>query len=105
MVRNRARPIHASNVTTSLWWQEDIKPLTKWQWDAVVEKKAHRGRLWNVMGKEQYIREMWEHFCKERARVQRFRQETEEEKASRNTGPAAAGIASQRVLGASEVLH
>ena len=38
------------------------KPLTKWQWYEFVEKKAHRGRLWEMIGKEQDIREVWEHF-------------------------------------------
>ena len=32
------------------------KPLTRWQWYEFVEKKAHRGRLWKMMGKEQYVR-------------------------------------------------
>ena len=30
------------------------------------------------MGKEQHVRDMWEYFCQERARVKRFRQEAEE---------------------------
>ena len=33
-----------------------------------------------MMGKEQYVREMWEYFCQERARVKRFREEAEEER-------------------------
>ena len=37
------------------------KPLTKWQWNEFVEKKAHRGRLWRMFGEDQYIREMWEY--------------------------------------------
>ena len=32
------------------------------------------------MGKEQHVREMWEYFCQERARVRRFREQAEEEK-------------------------
>ena len=40
------------------------KPLPKWQWYEFTEKKAHRGRLWKMMGKEQYTREMWEYFAK-----------------------------------------
>ena len=36
-VRSHARPIHA-------------KPLTKWQWHEFVEKKAHRGSQWKMMG-------------------------------------------------------
>ena len=38
------------------------EPLTNWQRYEFVGKKVHRGRLWKMMGKEQYIREMWEHF-------------------------------------------
>ena len=30
-------------------------PLKNWQWEAVVEKKARRGRLWRMLGKDQYI--------------------------------------------------
>ena len=41
------------------------KPLTKWQWFEFVEKKAHRGRLWKMLGKDQYVREMWESYCRE----------------------------------------
>ena len=33
-----------------------------------------------MIGKEQYVREMWEYFCRERARVKRFREQAEEEK-------------------------
>ena len=33
-----------------------------------------------MMGKEHYVREMWEYFCQERARVERFREEAEEER-------------------------
>ena len=54
------------------------EPLTKWQWHEFVEKKAHRGRLWKMMGKEQYVREMWEYFRRERDRGNRFRVEAEE---------------------------
>ena len=32
-------------------------PLTKRQWYEFVDNKAHRGRLWKMMGKEQYTRE------------------------------------------------
>ena len=33
-----------------------------------------------MMGKEQYVREMWEYFCQERVRVKRFREKADEEK-------------------------
>ena len=51
-----------------------------------TEKKAHRGRLWKIVGKEQYVREMWEYFCQERARVKRFRDEAEEERQAGTQG-------------------
>ena len=44
-----------------------------------MEKKAYRGRIWRMMGKEQYVRGMWEHFLQERARVRQFRERAEEE--------------------------
>ena len=72
-VRKHTRPIYASNVTTSLLVARGDKPLTKWQWHEFVEKKAHRGWLWRMLGKEQYIREMWEYHCRERSRVKKLR--------------------------------
>ena len=51
------------------------EPLTKWRWYEFVEKRALRGRLWKMIGKEQYMREMWEYSCCERLRVKRFREE------------------------------
>ena len=77
------------------------KPLTKWQWHEFVEKEAHRGGLWEMMGKEHYVRGMWEHFYQERARVKRFR---EEAKKSRQEYKAS-GSWSQRVLGARLMLQ
>ena len=29
---------------------------------AVVDKKAHRGRIWRIMGNKQLTRGMWEYF-------------------------------------------
>ena len=31
--------------------------LKNWQWKAVVEKKAHRGRLWRMLEKRPYFQE------------------------------------------------
>ena len=57
-----------------------------------------------MMGKEPCVRGMWKYFLQERNRVKRFREQAEEEKQARNTRSLVAGIASQRILGASEVL-
>ena len=56
------------------------KTLTNWQWYEFVENKPHRGRLWKMKGKEQYIPEMWEYYCRERSRVRNFREEAQKEK-------------------------
>ena len=40
------------------------KPVINRQWREFAGQKAHRGRLWKIMGKEQYAREMWEYFAK-----------------------------------------
>ena len=37
-------------------------PLKNWQWCAVVEEKAHRGRLRRMLRKDQYIQGMWAAF-------------------------------------------
>ena len=40
--------------------------------EKVVEKKAHRGRLWEVMGSEQFLRGMWDHFTLQMAGTRKF---------------------------------
>ena len=41
---------------------QGLAPLKSWQWKAVVEKKAHRGRQWGMLGKDKLIQGMWEYF-------------------------------------------
>ena len=46
-----------------------------------MEKKAYRGRMWKMMGKDQYLHGMWEYFPpRKKSRVKRFRELAEEEK-------------------------
>ena len=59
---------------------EGEKPLSNVQRRQVVEKKAYPGRMWKMMGKEPYLRGMWEHFFQDRSRAKRFRELVEEEK-------------------------
>ena len=54
--------------------------LKNWQWKAVVEKKARRGRLWRMLEKDQYIHGMWEYFSFERAKAKTFMKDAEKEK-------------------------
>ena len=52
---------------------QQAKPrLKSWQWRAVVERKAHRERIWKVMGNEHFIG-MWEYFALQRAEVKKSR--------------------------------
>ena len=55
---------------------------------AIVEKKAHRGRLRRMLGKDQYIQGMWEYFLV-RLKAQKFREDAEKGKAGRDTRPMA----------------
>ena len=68
-----------------------------------MEKKAYRGRMWKMGGEEPYLRG-WEHFFSERSKAKKFRQLAERGKTGGNTRLVAAEIASQRILGASEML-
>ena len=45
-----------------------------------MEKKAHRGRIWRIMGNEQFTRGMWEYFTLRRAEAKRIRDDTAREK-------------------------
>ena len=38
--------------------QQGKQPLKLCEWKGVVEKKAHGGRLWKVLGSEQFLRGM-----------------------------------------------
>ena len=45
-----------------------------------MERKAYRGRMWKILGKEPYLRGMWEYFLQERSIVKKFRELADEEK-------------------------
>ena len=47
--------------------QQGKQRLKLWQWRGVVERKAHRGRIWKVMDNAQFLRGMWEYSTLERA--------------------------------------
>ena len=46
--------------------------VKNWQWKADVEKTAHRGSLWRMLGKDQYIQGMWEYLSLERVKAKSF---------------------------------
>ena len=67
---------HAINLCQQCYIEQMVqqgKPrLNSWQWRAVVEKKAVRGRRWKIMGSEQFIRGMWEYFILRRAEAKKI---------------------------------
>ena len=73
------RPTCVRCVSTHLQ-AEGGEPLTNVKWRQVVEKKAYRGRMWKMMGKELYLRGMWEHLSCERSKAKKFRQPADVEK-------------------------
>ena len=60
--------------------QQGKPRLNLWQWRGIVEQKAHRGRIWKVMGTEQFIRGMWAYFTLERTEVRKILAEASREK-------------------------
>ena len=45
-----------------------------------MEKKVYRGRMWRMIGKEPYLRGMWEYFSSEKSKAKKFRQLADEER-------------------------
>ena len=60
--------------------QQGKPRLNSWQWRAVVENKAHRGRKWKIMGNEQFIRGVWECYTLERAEAKRILEDASRER-------------------------
>ena len=48
-------------------------PLKSWQWKTMVEQKAHGGKLWKLLGKDQFLQKIWEYFCLERVKKEKCR--------------------------------
>ena len=51
---------------------QGLAPLKNWQWKAVVEKKAHLGRLCRILKKDQCIQGMWEYLSFGKAKAKRL---------------------------------
>ena len=51
-----------------------------WQWKAVVEKKAHRGRMWKMMGNEQFTKGMCEYCTLQRAEAKKILEDAARER-------------------------
>ena len=63
---NHTQPIYARNVTTCKRGRTIDKVAVG---TSLRRKKAHRGRLWKMMGKEQYVLEMWGIFLLRRSKM------------------------------------
>ena len=67
-----------------------------------MEKKAHRGTFWNVMGNEQFLRGMWEYFTLGRAGARTIPADAARGKTTSDARSVAAGISLQRGFGTSQ---
>ena len=59
---------------------QGLEPLKTWQWKAVVEQKAHRGRLQRMLAKDHLIQGMCEYFSLARAKSKTFSRDAEKAK-------------------------
>ena len=74
---------HTNNLRQQCYNEQMVhqgKPrLKSWQWRAVAERKAHRGRIWKAMGNEQFIQGMWEYFALKGAEVKKILEDASRE--------------------------
>ena len=87
-----------------LWYtgklvQQGRQPQKSKGWKEVMEKKAHRGRLWKIFGSEQSLRGMWEYFT---LKSRKILADAAREKTRRNTVSMARRISTQSSFGASQ---
>ena len=56
MVVEEGAEAHTSNLChNEQMVQQGTPRLNAWQWRAVVEQRAHRGRMWKIVGKEPFL--------------------------------------------------
>ena len=60
--------------------QQGKQSLKSMEWSGVVERKAHRGRLWEIFGIEQFLRGMREYFILKRAGARKLLADAAQEK-------------------------
>ena len=88
------------------WYNEKLvqqgkQSLKSKDWREVVERQAHRGRLWKIFGSEQLLRGILEYFNLKRAWARKFLADAAQEK-NKNTRSVATRESFQRSFGASQ---
>ena len=76
---------------------QGLAALKCWQRKAVVEKKAHRGILWRMLGKDQFTQGMWEVFLSCMSEREEISKGCRARKAGRDTRPMATRVCCQRI--------
>ena len=66
--------------------QQGKQSLKSMEWSGVVERKAHRGRLWKIFGIEQFLRGMREYSILKRAGARKVLADAAQEKQERIQG-------------------
>ena len=80
--------------------QQGKQSLKSMEWRGVVERKAHRGRLWKIFGIEQFLRGMREYSVLKRAGARKLLADAAQEKTRKNTRSVATRISLQRSFAA-----
>ena len=82
--------------------QQGKEPRKLWEWKGVVEKKAHRRRLWLVFGSEQFLHGMWEYFTLKWAGARKNLVDAAQEKQEGKQGQRQHGTSVQKSSGTSQ---
>ena len=82
--------------------QQGKQSLKSKEWREVVEREAHRGRLWNIFGSDQFLRGMWEYFTHRRAWARKILADAAQEKTRSNTRSVVTRVTFQKSFGASQ---
>ena len=75
-----AQPICVDPATAKGSFSKAKQFLKMAEWREIVERKAHRGRLWKIFGSEQFLRGMWEYFTLKMAWARKILADAGEEK-------------------------
>ena len=82
--------------------QHGKQPLTLWERKVVVENKAHRGKLWKVLGSEQFLRGIWEYLTHKKGRSKKDSSGRCSRKTRSKARPVVTGVTLQRGCGTSQ---
>ena len=97
-----AQSICVSSAAMRSWCSRTNSHSKLWQWKEVVERKAHRGRQWKVLGSEQFLGRMVGVLHSEEGRCEKDSSARCSRKTRRKAMSVATGVCLQRGSGTSQ---